>query len=192
MPAHTVTELVTLAQGVPPLDGYYFLLLTSRVLHVLGAIVLLGGTFYLLAIVAPRVAASGGRPDADAWFAGNRAAWAKWVGIATAVLLVTGLFNFITMIKANQIATSYHMFGGIKILVALVIAFFAAVLAGKTALAERFREKMKFWLTVTMLVGLVIVIIGSVMRSYPRQPKPTTGQALVAPLPHLGEGPGDG
>lgn len=174
-------DLLPVAQAVPRMDGQYFLLLTSRVLHVLGSIVLLGGIFYLLAVVAPRVVASGGRPNADAWFAGNRAAWAKWVGIATAVLLVTGLFNFVMIVKANQIATSYHMLGGIKILVALVIFFFAAILAGKTALAERFREKMKFWLTVTMLVGLVIVVIGSVMRSYPREPKPTSGPALVAP-----------
>lgn len=183
MLALAATDLATIAQAMPHMDGYYFLLLASRVLHVLGSIILLGGIFYLLAIVAPRVvvAADGGRPDADAWFAGNRAAWAKWVGIATAVLLVTGLFNFITIAKANEIHTSYHMLGGLKILVALAIAFFAAVLAGKTALAERFRQNMKYWLAVTMLVGLVIVIIGSVMRSYPRTPKPMTGPALVAP-----------
>jgi uncharacterized membrane protein len=177
----SLNQSLTLAQSVPRMDGHYFLLLTSRVLHVLGSIILLGGIFYLLAVVAPRVVASGGRPDADAWFAGNRAAWAKWVGIATAVLLVTGLFNFITIIKANQIATSYHMLGGIKVLVALVIAFLAAILAGKTGLAERLRENMKFWLTVTMLVGLVIVVIGSMMRSYPRELKPVNGPALVAP-----------
>jgi uncharacterized membrane protein len=174
-------HLALFAQTVPHFDGWYFLLLASRVLHVLGSIVLLGGLFYLLAVIAPRVVASGGRPDADAWFGGNRAAWAKWVGIATLVLLVTGLFNFVTIIKANQIATSYHMLGGIKILVALVIFFFAAALAGRTALAERFRANMKFWLTVTMLIGLVIVMIGSVMRSYPREPKPIAGPSLVAP-----------
>jgi cytochrome c biogenesis protein CcdA len=96
-------------------------------------------------------------------------------------LLVTGLFNFVTIVKANQIATSYHMLGGVKILVALVIFFFAAILAGKTALAESFRERMKYWLTVTMLIGVLIVIIGSVMRSYPRTPKPIEGPAIVAP-----------
>ena len=137
-------------------------------------------SFYLLAVVAPRAAASGS--NADAWFNGNRSAWAKWVGIATAVLLVTGLFNFITIIKTNQIATSYHMLGGLKIVVALVIFFFAAVLAGKTALADRMRANMKFWLTITMLIGLVIVIIGGVMRSYPREPKAAAaGPTLVAP-----------
>lgn len=172
-------ELATFAQAVPHFDGQYFLLLTSRVLHVLGSIVLLGGVFYLLAVVAPRIAAGNASPNE--WFNGNRAAWAKWVGIATAVLLVTGLFNFVVMVKSNHLATSYHMLGGMKILVALVLFFFAAILAGKTALADRYRANMKFWLKVTMLVGLVVVIIGGVMRSYPRTPKTDAGPALVAP-----------
>ena len=172
-------ELATFAQAVPHFDGQYFLLLTSRVLHILGSVVLLGGIFYLLAVVAPRVAAGNSSPDD--WFNRNRAAWAKWVGIATAVLLVTGLFNFVMMVKSNHLATSYHMLGGMKILVALVLFFFAAILAGKTGLADRFRANMKFWLKVTMLVGLVIVIIGSVMRSYPRTLKTDAGPALVAP-----------
>jgi hypothetical protein len=34
---------------------------------------------------------------------------------------------------------------------------------------------------VTLLVGLVIVVIGSVMRSYPREPKAIAGPSLVAP-----------
>ena len=138
MPAHSLADFLALAQVMPRMDGWYFLLLTSRVLHVLGSIVLLGGIFYLLMVIAPKIAA--GNSSADAWFNGNRSAWAKWVGIATAVLLITGLFNFVMIVKTNQIATSYHMLGGLKILVALVIFFFAAILAGKTGLADRLRE----------------------------------------------------
>jgi uncharacterized membrane protein len=172
-------DLVTLAQTMPEFNGQYFLLLTSRVLHILGSIVLLGGVFYLLAVVAPRVAAGNG--SSDDWFNGNRAAWAKWVGIATAILLVTGLFNFVVMIKSNDIAKSYHMLGGMKILAAMVLFFFAAILAGKTALADRYRANMKSWLKITMFVGLIVVIIGGVMRSYPKTPKTEAGPALIAP-----------
>ena len=129
-----------LAQStMPNFDGWYFLLLTSRVLHILGSIVLLGGIFYLLAIVAPRAVASGG--DADAWFNGNRAGWAKWVGIATAVLLVTGLFNFVTIIKTNHLAMSYHMLGTLKILAALCTLFLRSnprrkIIAGGNVIAK--------------------------------------------------------
>ncbi len=73
------------------------------------------------------------------------------------------------------------MLGTMKILLGLVVFFFAAVLAGKTALAESFRQKMPMWLKVTLFVGVVIVIIGGVMRTYPRELNPIVGPAVVAP-----------
>jgi len=167
------------AQGVPAFDGQWWLLLASRLLHILSAIVLLGGIFYLRAIVAPGRAAAGG--DAEAWYAGRRPAWVKWVGITTLLLVATGLFNFITNVKTYEIATSYHMLVGLKILAALVVFFLAAVLAGRSRLAERFRMHMRFWLSACLVAGIITVLIGSVMRTYPRELKPIVGPTLVAP-----------
>lgn len=175
-------DFLTFAQSAPNFDGWSLLLLLMRFLHIFSSIVLLGGIFYLLVVVAPRVVAAGGRGDADAWFNGNRAAWAKWVGIATALLLVSGLFNFINNVTTYKLVPSYHMLGTLKILLGLVVFFFAAILAGKTALAESFREKMTSWLKLTLVVGIVIVIVGGVMRTYPRIPKAEGGgPTLVAP-----------
>ena len=118
------------------------------------------------------------------WFNGNRAAWAKWVGITTALLLMTGLVQFCEQcqdLQARRRPTTCS--ARLKILVGLVIFFFAAILAGKTALAESFREKMPTWLKFTMLVGIVIVIIGGVMRSYPREPKPDRRPRPQSPPP---------
>jgi uncharacterized membrane protein len=171
-------SLSLFAQGVPQVDGHYLLLLASRLLHVLSAIILLGGIFYLGTIVAPALGTSG---TADSWFAGRRATWAKWVGITSLLLIATGLFNFISNVKTYEIAVSYHMLVGLKILVALVVFFLAAVLAGRSGLAERLRANMKFWLTVCLVAGIITVLIGSVMRTYPRELKPTAGPTLVAP-----------
>jgi uncharacterized membrane protein len=169
------------AQSMPPIDGQYFLLLSSRVLHILASIVLVGGLFYLRMIVAPRLRASDSTSDADPWFAGRRGAWAMWVGIATLLLIVTGLFNFIVNVKTYEINTSYHMMVGLKILAAVVVFFLAAVLAGRSGLAERLRHNMKFWLSACLLTAILVVIIGSVMRTYPREPKSENGPILVAP-----------
>lgn len=173
------SDWLVLAQAVPKFDGQYFLLLASRLLHVLSAIILVGGIFYLWAVVAPGTAATNN--GGDAWFSGRRATWAKWVGITTLLLIATGLFNFVWNVKTYEIAVSYHMLVGVKILVALVVFFLAAVLAGRSGLAERMRGNMKFWLGVCLLVGILTVLIGSVMRSYPREPKPVAGPTLVAP-----------
>ncbi|MGD9632629.1 MAG: hypothetical protein AB7G28_07775 [Pirellulales bacterium] len=175
-------DILCFAQSAPSFGGWSLLLLLMRFLHIFSSIILLGGIFYLLMVVAPRIVASGGRGDADAWFNGNRAAWAKWVGIATALLLISGLFNFVNNVMTYKLVPSYHMLGTLKILLGLVVFFFAAILAGKTALAESFREKMAVWLKVTLAVGIVIVIIGGIMRNYPRIPKEESGgPALVSP-----------
>jgi uncharacterized membrane protein len=171
-----------LAQGsMPHLDGMYWLQLASRVLHILGAIVLVGGLFYLRMIVVPAASISGKSSD-DTWFGGRRAAWAKWVGIATLVLIVTGLFNYVEMVKAYDLATSYHMIAGIKILIALVLIFLASLLAGRSAGAAELRQRMKFWLGLCLLAGILVVILGSVLRSYPHTPKALSGPTLVAPV----------
>ena len=110
---------------------------------------------------------------------GQRGTWAKWVGITTLLLVATGLFNFINNVKTYEIATSYHMLVGLKILVALVVFFLAAVLAGRSMMAERFRTNMRFWLSVCLVAGIITVLIGSVMRTYPREPKPIAGPTLI-------------
>src|SRR5688572_14605656 len=96
-------EMLLLAQNAPQLSGMYdWFMLASRILHILGAIVLVGGIFYLRAIVAPGSAPADAAP-VDQLFAGRRAAWAKWVGISSLFLLVTGLWNFVSMVKLNQL-----------------------------------------------------------------------------------------
>src|SRR5262249_28167576 len=102
--------------NTPHMDGMYWVMLVSRVLHILGAIILVGGLFYLKTVVAPSA------PTGEAWFSGRRAAWAKWVGIATLLLLATGFWNYAQIIKLNlKMAPSYHMVLGIKILLGLAL-----------------------------------------------------------------------
>ena len=182
MLAHPATDWLLVAQGMMPrFDAAYCLALTSRVLHILSAIVLVGGVFYLRMIVAPRLRQSDADAGSDPWFAGRRGAWAMWVGITTLLLIVTGLWNFVDTIRSNEIATSYHMLGTLKIVVALVVFALAAILAGKTNVAEKLREKMKRWLGVCLVAAVIVVMIGSVMRSFPRTPKPLEGPNLLAP-----------
>lgn len=150
--------------------GYDWLMLASRVLHVLGAIILVGGLFYLWAVVRPS-AANGGTASADQFFGGHRATWAKWVGITSGLLLATGLWNFVQMVKTYEIATSYHMMGGIKILLSLVLMALAALLAGRTAIADTIRQKWRLWLSLTLIIGVLIVAVGGIMRTYKREEK---------------------
>jgi uncharacterized membrane protein len=175
--------LIVFAQTpVPHVDGMYFVMLLSRILHILGAIILVGGLFYIRFVLAPTTA-SGDATEADQLFGGRRANWAKWVGIATALLLATGFLNYIRYMKTYDLPSSYHMLIGMKMLAALVLFLLTALLAGRTRAAETIRGNFRFWLATCLLIGIVTITLGSVLRTYRPEPKGTDTGApiLIAP-----------
>src|SRR5262245_57162058 len=111
-------QLLAQQSNLPVVDNTYWIMLVSRILHITGSIILVGVIFYLRFVISP-VSATSRTPHVDQYFGGRRATWAKWVGIATALLLITGIWNYIQMIKLNDLAKSYHMVAGIKMLAAL-------------------------------------------------------------------------
>ena len=75
----------------------------------------------------------------------------------------------------------YHMVFGIKFLLAFVLMFTSALLAGKTAAAEKLRGKMTFWLNVNVAIAVVVVSLAGVLRAVPKTPKadPASAQQTV-------------
>jgi hypothetical protein len=162
--------LVTLAQaaGEPTIDGPFVLRIVSRMFHILCAIIIGGGLFYMRTILSPS--------GADACFADRRSTWARWVGAATFLLIATGLLNYILNIRdakalGSPLPQTYHMLFGLKFALAFLVFFIAAILAGKTAAADRFRGNMGRWLNIAWTAVIAIVVIGALMRSY-HQPRP--------------------
>ena len=156
----SLAELPALVAAMTPID---IAKIASRALHILGAMILGGGLFYMKAVLAPK--------GAEACFADRRAIWAKWVGIATFLLLATGIYNFLVIndaAKAGEgagLPPTYHALFGTKVLLALAVMFLGAVLAGKTAAAERFRASIGKWLNLSWLAVTAIVVIGAVLRT---------------------------
>jgi hypothetical protein len=167
---------------MPTTDSMYWIMLVSRILHILGAIILAGGLFYIRYVVSPVSAPAGTQPT-DQFFGGRRAIWAKWVGIATALLLFTGFWNYIQFSKTYDLAKSYHMILGIKILAAFAVFALAALLAGRTNAAESIRQKWGLWINVCLFLALLTVVIGSLLRSFPHDRKVDAAERpkLVAP-----------
>ncbi len=134
----------------------------SRVLHILSAIILVGGLFYIRSILFPA--------GIDACYAGRRQIWAKWVGMATGFLLISGVYNVITVFgdaKAAdvKIPVTYHILLTVKLLLAFLVMFIAAILAGKTDAAERFRGNMGRWLNIGWLAAMAIIVIAAILRT---------------------------
>jgi uncharacterized membrane protein len=181
----TIDLLLAQTGGAQLSSGYDWFMLLSRILHILGAIVLVGGTFYLRSIVVPVAGAGQGdvADPADGYFGGRRARWAMWVGIASLLLLATGFWNYIRFSRTYELHSSYHMVMGIKMLAGIALMFVAAVIAGRSALAQKFRQQWRMWLNVCLVFSVLIVALGAVLRTYPRPlkldapPAPT----LIAP-----------
>ncbi len=163
-------SFILLAQQphMPTMDNMYWIMLVSRICHILGAIILAGGLFYIRFIVSP---AAGACQEPDRCFGGPRGKWAMWVGIATLLLLASGLWNYVQFIKTYDLAKSYHMVLGIKMLAALAVFVLAALLAGRTHAAEAIRNKCGCWINVCLFLAIVAVVLGSFLRSYPHDRK---------------------
>jgi type II secretory pathway component PulL len=58
------------------------------------------------------------------------------------------------------------MLFGIKFLLGLLVMFLAALLAGKTSVAEKFRTNMGRWLNVAWFAALAIVVIAALLRTF--------------------------
>ncbi len=145
--------------------------LALRWLHILAAISLVGGTFFWRWALVPSLA-SLDEADRQRIQAAIRPKWARIVMIASALLLVSGMWNGVSIIKANAFDGSlYHAFIGVKLLLALLIMWIAARLSGRSQGAERFREKQVFWLTINVVLSIVIVCVAGVMKFTPRTPK---------------------
>lgn len=161
--------------------GLDFVELVFRWMHVLAAIVAVGGTIYQRFMVLP---ALGELPAAERARVADaiRGRWAMWVRAAITFLLISGLYNFLFVVnKRYDLPPLYHALFGIKFLLALVIFTLASFLTGRSGVAQRFVAAARFWLTVNLVLALAVVGISGVLRGLPKQPKTVEPPAAVSP-----------
>jgi len=155
----------------PPLAALEMVPLVSRVAHILSAIVLGGGVFYLYLVAVPgrKELEESGRETLQA---ATRSKWSLVVIVCTLLLLLSGLYNLAVIMRSYELPRYYHPIFGVKFLLALGVFFLAAILSGKTAAAERFRQQASLWLGVAALGVAIIVVLAGVMKMSEKKPKP--------------------
>ncbi len=134
--------------------------LVSRWLHVLPAIIMVGGLIFLrCCIVRPSQESSLFDAMDDV-----RKRWARLVMISTLLLLVSGLYNAYVKAITFDLSPLYNGLLGIKLLLAFVVFYFAAVLAGRSDRAKRMRTEEAKWLNVTLILAIAVVLIAGYMK----------------------------
>jgi uncharacterized membrane protein len=148
--------------------------LISRWLHILAAMAAVGGPMFIRFALLP---ADPVLPDdvRQALHDRIRRRWSKVVMTAILILLVTGFYNFILFIRASHNwgadwergssnAQLYNILFGIKFVLALAVFFIASAVTGRADIFARFRQKARFWITLNLVLGILIVCISGYMR----------------------------
>jgi hypothetical protein len=154
-------------------DPLFPLLHVLRYMHILGAIMLMGGTIFMRFGLAPVVAGLDAKTKAEL-HEQVRSRWSKFVMLAAGLLLVSGLVNLGLAARYSYdpvFGLSYNMVVGIKFLLALPIFLFASFLAGRSTTAKKFQANAVTWMNVNLALALVMVLIGGALKFVPRRPK---------------------
>lgn len=146
------------------MDGTTLLNLISRWLHVIPAIVMVGGTLFLRLALLPAFASSPHEESRDQMREAVRKNWAKWIGISTLLLLVTGLYNAYFKGVTYELSPLYNGLMLVKIILALAVFYFAARLSGRSAKAVKLREREIHWTNILCVLMLSIVLIAGAMK----------------------------
>jgi len=145
--------------------------LVLRWIHILGAITLVGGAILMRCAYVPAMAEN----EAEEFASAFRRRWSKLVMISSGLLLISGIVNFVLLVKQYELPSQYHMIFGSKFLLVFLVFFLSAALSGRSGLAEKLRKKERTWLTVNLILAVVVVCLAGLMKTTERTPK--TSQA---------------
>ena len=139
----------------------------SRWLHIVGAIVAVGGAIFIRAIVHPAtqsLPADTGQSVRDAF----RKRWSMVYGICILVLLATGFYNYLAVTAPQHRGQgSYNALIGVKIILAFGVFFLRSALAGRSPAFENLRRNAPRWLIINIGLALIVVAIATVLKFIP-------------------------
>lgn len=147
--------------------------LVSRWLHVGSVIMLVGGSAFLLLVLAP-AADKLGEAERNALRDNLMARGRKFVHSLVGLILLSGAYNFYARMNTER---PWHMLAGIKVLLGLFFLFIASALVGRSKGLQKIRDDWRFWLKINLIVAVVAVMLSGYMRFL--QTKPTTEKAAV-------------
>ena len=159
--------------------------LLLRWTHILSAVALVGGTVFLRFVLVPAMGSLPGQVK-PSFVAACRGPWSRLVMLTSGLLLLSGLTNAVRIILRHDFdGGMYHGLVAVKLLLALALFWISSVLAGRSPMAERFRERMTYWLSVSLVLSVLLIGLAGYMKLCPRvekNPTPATSRLAVEEL----------
>lgn len=131
----------------------------SRVVHLLTAITLVGGSIFASLVAAPALRGLGADVATSVHDAFVRR-WKWFVHGGIALFLITGFYNYMRAMGAHNDAGDkiYHAFLGVKMLLAFALMLIATGLVGRSKAFQFMRDSRGLWQMI--LIFLAVVIVG--------------------------------
>jgi uncharacterized membrane protein len=131
-------------------------------IHVMAAIISLGGLGFMLLILLPSLGVlSAEQRDALSRSVASRFRWATWSAVT--LLLLSGLYNVRRFYWEEPPGTAWN-FLTLKVLLSFVLFVIVLALTIPFRLFEPLRTRRKTWLLVAFVLGIVIVLISAYLR----------------------------
>lgn len=158
--------------------------LLFRWMHILAAIAAVGGTIFIRLALMPSLSVLADE-SRKALHEAIRSRWSKMVMAGIAVLLASGLYNFVVTFRTYYLPGYYVPLFGVKVVLALTIFFIASALVGRSPALEGIRRNARFWVTLNMTLAIVLVCISGVLRMAKKTEKPAKTPGTAAQSAHI-------
>jgi uncharacterized membrane protein len=149
----------------------FLLDLLMRILHIFGATILVGAMVFMLAAFLPAARNLEEEPRKEL-FALVRKRWAMLIGIGTALLFVSGLYNAAMISIGFQFPeVNYNALLAVKLVLAIIVFLLAALVSGRSGAAQKMQQQLGMWLLVTLLLLVATLTVAAYMKTVVREPK---------------------
>jgi uncharacterized membrane protein len=139
-----------------------------RWIHVVAAIVAVGGALFIRAILMPAAARAVPEEARDAFREAVRKRWAVFYSVMIVLLLASGLFNYLVVtLPMHRGQASYNAMIGVKIILALAVFFIGSALVGRAKAFEALRRSPRGWLSFNIFLALLVVALGCALKFIP-------------------------
>lgn len=137
-----------------------------RWVHILSAVVAVGGTIFIRFVLTPAVKATLADEQHAALRERLMRRWHVVVMACITGLLVSGVYNFVTLSlpKAKGIP-AYHPLFGVKFLAAMGVFFLASALTGRSPGFAPLRANARKWLAVNVALAVVVILLSGVLKN---------------------------
>lgn len=137
-----------------------FLELATRWLHILSAVILVGGTIFIRLSVVPALNKT---DSASEIFESIRSVWSKMVMGSVLFLLLSGIVNIYLKAVTYKLEVVYLTLLALKFVLALIVFFLVSLLAGRSERAAKFRSGTG-WYDITCLAMVALICLAGFMK----------------------------